>query len=312
MTLSRGLVSLSEDGGWEWRGDAFDGLGCGPQSRCPLVAEEFRFGQMDAFGAFLRSSSDDAMVHARSRVSTSSLLASVGMGLASQVAALRYRTIVNTVVARGWTAMQKMQDSGVDAEAILYDPVFAFAHSTVLEEAAASVAKTGPWGRSSALETFSDFMGNNPEVRRICVGVLTNTTNFHICARAYDFFGSADMFAPKGRTTLMAGFWKDRRDEFDAMCEEIGVARHSALQEAYARGCSDAIPALVNTGNSASMWRCAEIAISKKDRDSIRLLAVAADPEGAWPPYLAEVAECYQRIDGLEKIVADMLVEKMQ
>lgn len=306
--MNKGLVRVRNDGVWKWRTEAYDGAGCGKDTYCPLVTERFGADHVDSFRDFLRAARSETTASAVRAVGVSSLFLSIGMHLPSQVDALRFRSIVCALIEHGWVVAAAMGEFGMTAADVYYDPVFGAEHPEVTTQVMNVVAGNAPWENSETLQRFSAFSGEDPDVRAICIKALTKHASEPVCVAAYELFGTDVFFSDRGRKAVLAFFWKERRDEFEDVCEDMGVPKGTALFEAYSStGCRHAVDAAIETGDAAIAWKCARAAMTKNDAVAFR--AVCAAVTGA-PSGLEIAVDSCRRVIELERLVASMLMER--
>ena len=308
MEVSRGVVTYGAAREWWFRRDCFDGRGCDPANRVPLVNESFGPGRWRAFRAFLSASAAEAEAAARAAgVECSEFLASVGCTLEHQVRALRYRTVVRALLSHGWRAVRLCLEHGVTDVGVCMDPVFAVGyHLDILEDIAVRIANDGPWERPAALDRLGEFF------RAFLYRVsrpLSETWSPDLVLYLYDREGTRDCLSDAGLSLCISAAWDKRRDRFDGVCESLGVARKNAVYEAYRQGCEGAFEETLTLSDERVRYLAFTHAFHcGRDDEAIALAATLADEYAR----KSLACKCLKRMAELERIVTSLLVERMR
>lgn len=301
---SFGVISYAANGGWSFLLEAFDGTGCSPETYTPLVTEKLRPRQASVFAEFLSASHEEATAMARRRVKTSSLLVSVGMGLGDQVRALRYRSVVNSLLTHGWDAVIACVANGVGANHVLHDPVFPVHHPRVLDSVAEKLATDASDSTNhKSLAVLERFFGRllNSSTR-----ALSATTSKPLVLFLYDKAGPRRLH-DSARTLLLAAIWSRRRDEFDEVCENVGIARNNAVYEVFLQGCEGALAELVSIPDESLRFQAFCHAFhSGADQNAYAI--ASSIPQGSFQNCIA--LRLVHRVAKLEKIIVGAIMER--
>jgi hypothetical protein len=297
---------------WFFRRDCFSVKG--GDGHVPLVNETFDTKHdMPRFAVFLSAGFDNSLMAARGKlVGTSPMLRSVGKGFEDQVRALRYRSIFNAALNLGWKALRACLDHGYTADYFFCDPVFErVGHKCVLEDIAMRIVNDRvPWDRGDTTTRLMNFF--HGDYMHIVAHVFTTSNNLHLQLFLWDRLYPDQFVSSYGRSALMAAFWRFRKNEFDDLCESIGVRRDIALYEVLELGAEDAIEALLAV-EDPSVRKMAFVRVwNNGNIESATRLAhtLSGDDVSFASPGFSLALKACLRIHGLENIISALLLEK--
>lgn len=298
---------------WTYRYSCFVAQGC--HEYVPLVNEKFRPDQPDVFRDFLSCSEEQAFEAAAARVmGASELLVSVGKLFEDQVRALRWRSIVDAVIHGGWTVVRLCLEHGYRADYMFRDPVFHnINHYCVVHAVARRIIEDDvPWHRESARERLQDFFAGS--LFEASAHVLTRSSNHDLQLFLWDSLYPALFIHTGGRCSLLVAFWRRRRDEFDEVCEAIGISRDNAICEVFQAGYKDVLPALLSVSDPVIRKAAFMQSWNEGDLESATAIAKTIRPEDRdfhIPSMNLAIRSCLRTAE-LEAIVTSLLLEKMR
>lgn len=298
---------------WSYRFDCF--AVPGGDDYIPLVNERFRPDQPDVFREFLACDDRDAAAAAALKVAgTSAFLRSVGKDFRAQVRALRWRSVVNALMAEGWKVVRMCLEHGLLADYVFRDPVFeTVEHYCVLHDVARRIVQDDvPWRRAAARRRLREFFPG--DLFHAVAHVLTASSDHDLQLFLWDRLFPSQFVSAPGRCALVVAFWRHRRDRFDELCRTIGLPRSNAVYEVFHAGFRDALPDVLAVEDTRTRKAAFIHAWNAGDRESATALAKSlapADREFAVPGLTLAVASCL-RLAELEAMVTSLLLERMR